>query len=184
MVLQNDDVPRVLQLLRHAKSSWRDGDIADRDRPLNRRGHQAGRLLAAHLARQPPPDLVLCSSALRTRETFEHIARAYPTRPPLAVEEGLYLANARAILKRIEAAPDEAITLMVIGHNPGLHELAAQLARHGARADRARLTGKFPTGALARFRFAGPWRDIAHVSIALTSYIVPSDLDGAADDTD
>ncbi len=184
MTLQNDDAPRVLQLLRHAKSSWRKGNLADRERPLNRRGHHAGRLLAAHLARQTPPNLVLCSSALRTRETFEHIATAYPIRPRLAVEEGLYLATPRALIERIELVPDEVTTLMVIGHNPGLHELAAALARHGSKIDRARLAAKFPTGALASYRLAGPWRDIAHAPIALTSYIVPSDLDSEADDPD
>jgi phosphohistidine phosphatase len=127
---------------------------------------------------------VLCSSARRTRETFEHIARAYTTPPPVLMEDGLYLAGARAILRRIETVPDNVETLLVIGHNPGLHELASMLARHAARRDRARLADKFPTGAVARFRVAGPWRDIAHAPLALTSYITPSDLGGAAENDD
>jgi phosphohistidine phosphatase len=184
MTRQKEEKPRVLQLLRHAKSSWRDGDLADRERPLNARGHQAGRLLAAHFARESPPDLVLCSSARRTRETFDHIVRAYAAAPPVLMEDGLYLAGAQAIMRRIEAVPDTVETLLVIGHNPGLHELASMLARHGARRDRARLTDKFPTGALASFRVAGRWRDLAHAPLALTSYVTPSDLRGAGEDDD
>jgi phosphohistidine phosphatase len=182
MIATGDEIlPRILYLLRHAKSSWKHGALDDRDRPLNARGHQAADLIAGHLARQETPDLVLASSSLRTRETFDHIARAYPAAPPVAIEDALYLASAGAIRKRIEAVPDEIGTLLIIGHNPGLHELAASLARHGKRHDRARLAAKFPTGALASFRFDGSWRDLAHAPIALASYIVPSDLDGSAD---
>jgi phosphohistidine phosphatase len=184
MTREKEEKPRILELLRHAKSSWRDGDLADSERPLNARGHQAGHLLAAYFARESPPDLVLCSSARRTRETFDHIARAYPAPPPVLMEDGLYLAGARAIMRRIEAVPDSIETLLVIGHNPGLHELASMLARHGGRRDRARLAGKFPTGALASFRLAGHWRDIAHAPLALTSYVTPRDLRGAGEDDD
>src|SRR5436853_722867 len=103
MIQPRVETPRVLHLLRHAKSSWRDAGLDDRDRPLNPRGHRAGCLLAAHLARQKPPELVLCSSALRTRETFAHIADAYGARPPVSFEEALYLATARTLLARIAA---------------------------------------------------------------------------------
>jgi phosphohistidine phosphatase len=171
-------------LLRHAKSSWRDGGLDDRDRPLNARGHRTARLLAAHLARLPVPDLVLCSSALRTRETLEHIARAWGTKPPVSIEDVLYLAAARALVARIEAVADDVATLLVIGHNPGLQELATGLARHGPRHDRARLAAKFPTGALATFRLADPWHAIGDAPIALAGYVVPSDLDAAESDAD
>jgi phosphohistidine phosphatase len=184
MTRQKEENARILQLLRHAKSSWRDGDLADRERPLNARGHRAGRLLAAHFAREARPDLVLCSSARRTRETFEHIADAYAAPPPVLTEDGLYLADAQAIMRRIEAVPDSVATLLVIGHNPGLHELAAMLARHGARRDRTRLADKFPTGALASFRLAGRWEDIAHASLALIGYVTPGDLGGAGEHDD
>jgi phosphohistidine phosphatase len=184
MAHPEEEIPRVLHLLRHAKSSWRDAGLEDRDRPLNARGHHAAELLATHLSRQPLPDLVLCSSARRTRETFEYIARAYGRSPPVSIEDKLYLATARALLERIEAVAEDVATLLVIGHNPGLHELAAALARHGPRHDRARLTAKFPTGALASFRLAGAWHAIGHASIALASYVVPSDLDAATPDSD
>jgi phosphohistidine phosphatase len=184
MIPPQDEVPRTLHLLRHAKSSWREGGLDDRDRPLNARGHRAGRLVAAYLTRQPAPGLVLCSSARRARETWDHVARAWAGPPPASVEDALYLATARAVMERIAAVPDDIATLLVIGHNPGLHELAAALARHGARHDRARLAAKFPTAALASFRLAGPWRAIAHAPIALTGYVVPGDLDASELDTD
>src|SRR5712692_9399440 len=103
MVRQQEEPARILRLLRHAKSSWQDADLDDRDRPLTARGHQAGRLLAGHLAGQAAPDLVLCSSALRTRETFDHIAGAYGATLQAAFEDALYLASARTLLRRIEA---------------------------------------------------------------------------------
>jgi len=184
MTRRKEEKSRLLVLLRHAKSSWRDSELGDRDRPLNARGHQTGRLLAAHFAHQAPPDLVLCSSALRTRETFAHIVRAYPAAPPVLMEDGLYLAESQAIMQRIEAVPDSVETLLVIGHNPGLQELASTLARHGKRRDRDRLADKFPTGALASFRIAGRWRDIAHAPLALKSYVTPRDLGGAHESDD
>jgi phosphohistidine phosphatase len=184
MAHPKDEAPRVLHLLRHAKSSWRDAGLEDRDRPLNARGHHAGQLVAALLAREPVPDLVLCSSALRTRETFEHLARAYGRTPVVSIEDRLYLATARDLLERIEAVENDVGTLLVIGHNPGLHELAAALARHGPRAERARLAAKFPTAALASFRVAGSWHALSHAPIALVSYVVPSDLDAAETDSD
>lgn len=184
MIQPKEETPRLLHLLRHAKSSWREAGLDDRDRPLNPRGHRAGQLLGALLARQPLPDLVLCSSALRTRETFEHLVHAYGRSPLVSIEDGLYLATARILLERIETVEDDVGTLLVIGHNPGLHELAVALARHGSRHDRARLAAKFPTGGLASFRLAGPWHAIGHAPIALVSYVVPSDLDATDPDAD
>jgi phosphohistidine phosphatase len=184
MIQHKEETPRLLHLLRHAKSSWREAGLEDRDRPLNARGHQAGALVAALLARERMPDLVLCSSARRTRETFEHLARAYGSTPLVSIEEQLYLATARGLLERIEAVEDDIATLLVIGHNPGLHELAVALARHGPRHDRARLAAKFPTAALASFRIAAPWHAISHAPIALVRYVVPSDLDEAETDSD
>ncbi|HEX3498351.1 MAG TPA: histidine phosphatase family protein [Stellaceae bacterium] len=184
MIQPKEEAHRILHLLRHAKSSWRDSGLEDRDRPLNARGHHAALLLGALLARQPLPDLVLCSSALRTRETFEHVVRAYGRSPLVSIEDGLYLATARSLLERIEAIEDDVARLLVIGHNPGLHELAVALARHGPRHDRARLAAKFPTAALATLRLAGSWHAISHAPIALASYVVPSDLDAAELDSD
>jgi phosphohistidine phosphatase len=165
-----------LVLLRHAKSSWGDPGLDDRERPLNARGRQAGKLLAAHFAKMQRPDLVLCSSALRTRQTLDLVAHAWAPPAPAAIEDGLYLASAPALLARLTAVQDEVGTVLVLAHNPGLHHLAEALAAHSSRALRGRLAEKFPTGATATFRFTGPWAGIAHTTIILTDLTIPADL--------
>jgi phosphohistidine phosphatase len=175
---------RRLSLLRHAKSSWDNAKLGDHERPLDKRGRAAGGLLAAHFATLPPPALVLCSSALRTRQTLAHILPSFAAPPRIVIEEGLYLASAVALCSRIAAVGDDVASLLVIGHNPGLHDLAGALAETSPPALRARIAGKFPTGALATYRIAGPWRAIAAVPIALTGYVTPADLADSFEDSD
>jgi phosphohistidine phosphatase len=175
---------RRLVLLRHAKSSWADSDIDDHQRPLNTRGRHAARLLAGHFAGQTPPDLILCSSAVRTRQTLEPIAAALAHPPLILIEDALYLAGAAALRKRIAHIPDDIGSVVVIGHNPGIHELAEVLAAHSPRTLRARLSGKFSTGAAAFYRFEGSWAGIAHAAIMLTDFVTPADLSPEAQDED
>ncbi len=165
-----------LVLLRHAKSGWGDPGLEDRERPLNARGRQAGKLLAAHLAKTHRPDLVLCSSALRTRQTLDLVAHAWTPPPPVTIEDRLYLASASALLKRIGTVEDEIGTVLVVAHNPGLHQLAEALAAHSSHALRNRLAEKFPTGAAATFRFTGSWAGMAHATIVLVDLTTPADL--------
>lgn len=147
-------LPRRLVLLRHAKSSW-DADAArDIDRPLAPRGEAAapevGRLLAE---RDLWPEWVLCSPAKRTRQTWKRVSRAVEIPPVVAYDPALYLASARTILARVKETPARITTVMVVGHNPGLQELAADLA---ARADgevAAAIAAKFPTAAVLALAF-------------------------------
>ena len=146
---------KKLWLLRHAKASVGGAGIADRDRPLNARGRDAAERVGRHLAtRGARFDLVLCSSALRTRETIERVEKGYGA--PLAVEfeDGLYLANERALVARIARLPEGADSVVVVGHNPGIEELALQLAVRGDPDDLEAMRHKFPTGALAELRLA------------------------------
>jgi phosphohistidine phosphatase len=134
----------TLYLLRHAKSSWADPALDDHDRPLAPRGHLACELLARHCeAARVAPELVLCSSALRTLETLEAIRGALGD-PPVEVDPGLYHSPAEHLRARI--ARTDAASLMLVGHNPGLQELAVELASPGVLRDR--VAGKLPTGAL------------------------------------
>jgi len=165
-----------LTLLRHAKSSWSQSGVEDHERPLNARGEHAARLLAAYFAEREPPDLVLCSSARRTQQTLEPIAAALRPRPRIVIEDVLYLASPIKILRRISEIEDEVKSALVLGHNPALHELASALAAHSPRRLRAKLSGKFPTGAAAAFRFSGPWSGIAHASLIMTELVTPADL--------
>lgn len=172
--LAGDDrrLPRLL-LLRHAKSSWDDPSLADRDRPLAPRGRKAASRIARHLGeRDERPDLVLCSPATRTRQTLERLSLD----PSVRVEfnERLYAASAAALLALLRALPASAGTVLVVGHNPGLEELALELAVPGPH--RERIAEKFPTGALATLAFDGAWAELARGACTLVDYVVPRDL--------
>ena len=121
-----------LLLLRHAKSSWDDPSLADHDRPLAPRGHRAAERMADHLRSSVPhPDLVLCSPALRTRETLDRMSNAFGD-AEVVVDDELYGAGDDELLERLRAVDDRFETVAVIGHNPGIHDLAIALAGSGA----------------------------------------------------
>jgi phosphohistidine phosphatase len=168
---------RRVYLLRHAKSSWKDRSLADRDRPLAGRGRRAAKAVARHLeAEGIRPDLVLCSPARRTRETLERVEGAFGDRVEARLEETLYGASEAELLARLKALPQQVGSVMLIGHNPGLEELALALASEGAGL--ARLREKYPTAALATIDLsANDWSAIERGSGALVAYVRPRDLD-------
>ena len=158
-----------LLLLRHAKSSWDDPTLADHDRPLAARGRKAAQLIGAYLRRERiPVSLVLCSSARRARETLELVD------PPgeKQIEPELYGASADQLLERVRQLPETSDSVMLIGHNPAIQELAACLA------DDELAEQKFPTGALAMLTFAGPWRALQAGSAGLAAFVKPRELGG------
>ncbi|RNF34474.1 SixA phosphatase family protein [Paracoccus methylarcula] len=118
---------RRLILTRHAKSAWDDPTLADHDRPLNARGRRSALALGDWLAsRDYEPEEVLCSSALRTRETWEAVASAIlETRPLIRMEPGLYHASPEKMLTILRSASHQ--TVMMLGHNPGIAAFAAML---------------------------------------------------------
>ncbi len=135
---------KTLILLRHAKSSWKDSDVADHDRPLNNRGKktapQMGRLLSKEGL---VPDLILSSTAVRARETAKAVAKASSYKGPTELLESLYLATAGKLLSEARShTPDSVGRLVLVGHNPGMEDLAEILS--GKREG-------FPTAALAVF---------------------------------
>jgi phosphohistidine phosphatase len=163
-----------LLLIRHAKSSWDEPTLADRERPLAKRGRKAAERVGAHLRRESlRPDLVLCSASTRTRETLELLALRDVDR---SIEEELYAATAEELLARLRRVPEEAATVAVIGHNPGIQELATELVGADAAAGGVRLREKFPTGAVAVFDVRGPWRDVASDRARLASFVIPREL--------
>ena len=143
---------KTLLLLRHAKSSWKNPQLDDHDRPLNSRGRtaaaQIGRLLQAEELR---PDLVLCSTALRTRETADLVFAGLAPSPEIIFREDLYHADPRQITRVISQVDVSAPCLMLLGHNPGLEEFLSQI------------TGEelpLPTAALARLELElSEWRE-------------------------
>lgn len=168
---------RTLYLLRHAKSSWEDPTLADHDRPLAPRGVRATPYVADHLRDAGiVPDVVLCSSARRTRQTLDLLGDAIPSDADVRVEEGLYHAPARALLERLRTLPDSTRQAMLIGHNPAMQQLAVLLAASGAHM--LRMRRKFPTAALATLvASVDGWTDLAAGCATLTGFVRPDDLD-------
>jgi phosphohistidine phosphatase len=169
---------RRLYLLRHAKSSWTDPNLDDHARPLAPRGEDAVRRLLRHFASRPDdlPELVLCSSARRTTMTLDGIAAALPASIERRVEDGLYAAPSGRLLERLRGVADDVSRVMVVGHNPGLEDLALMLVGPADDAASRRMATKFPTGALATLTFAGPWAELAPATASLDSFVVPRNL--------
>ena len=170
-----------LSLLRHAKSSWNEAYKDDFDRPLNQRGRQAapiiGDYINDHIGR---PDLILCSAAMRTRETQDLILPFFTIKPETKISKDLYLASPTTILSHVSAAAEQYSHIMVIAHNPGLHMLALDLAdtARSRSGDLQRLARKFPTAALAHYEFISQnWRSSLTKKGALRAFVTPKDLD-------
>jgi phosphohistidine phosphatase len=174
---------RQLLLLRHAKSSWDDPGLSDHARPLNARGRRNAVAMAQAIRDLGlAPDVVLVSSARRTLQTLEALR---PLEAGTLVEpmDRLYLADWRTLLGLIQDAPETARSLLLIGHNPGLHELALTLmggetaaARETSAASSRRLAEGYPTGALAEFAIASPWRNLQPGGARLVRFLAPRDL--------
>jgi len=168
---------RQLLLLRHAKSAWDNAGVSDHSRPLTARGRQAaGAMRQAMLGLALSPDVVLVSSARRTLQTLEAL-EPWEETPLIEPMDALYLATADEMLGVLRGIAETARSVLVIGHNPGLHELALML-NGGARdpADARRLAEGYPTGALAEFTLAGPWGTLAARGGRLHRFLCPRDL--------
>jgi phosphohistidine phosphatase len=174
-------IMRQLLLLRHAKSSWDDAAMPDRDRPLNARGHRSAAAMrqAMHdlgLA----PDVVLVSTARRTMETLEAL-EPWDDAPLVEPMDSLYLATPMQLLAALHGVAETVRSVLLIGHNPGLHDLSLTLAgstamRSGGENERALAKG-FPTGALAEFLIAGSWWDLRESGGRLVRFLTPRMLE-------
>ncbi len=165
-----------LHLLRHAKSSWEEG-VDDHDRPLSRRGRdEAGRVGRDQPAALGRVDLVLCSSAERTAETMRLALAGFRPPPRVVIEDGLYLASAARLLQRLARLDEAEETVLLIGHNPGLHELALALAAPEGKRYRALAGGKFPPAVRASFTVAGPWSALGSSRHKLEAYVTAKSL--------
>ncbi len=165
-----------LFLLRHGKSSWDDPSIDDHDRPLAPRGRRAAARIADYAMKTGiRPDLILCSSAMRARQTLERIAPGLGRDAETHIERSLYGASQDWLLERLHAIPDEVDSVMMIGHNPGVQDLALLLAKEGPL--RSRLADKFPTAGLATLAFGRVgWTDLDSESGELVDFVVPRRL--------
>lgn len=154
----------TLALFRHAKSSWDTPTQDDFDRPLNERGLKAAPVAGAALAKAAvKPSLVLCSSAARTRETLK-LAQPFiglPKDAEIIFDDKLYLASPVTLMEAVRDIPAAHSSVLLVGHNPGLHALAATLAGKGANAALESLNLRYPTAALAVLKIdRAKWRDV------------------------
>lgn len=168
-------------LLRHAKSDWPDG-VPDHERPLAARGRRDAPAMGRWLrAEGYVPDQVVCSTALRTRQTWELVQPELGTAPATVFERRVYAASAQQLADVVGDASDAAKTLLLIGHNPGIEVFALALAGaasvDGGRAfELDRMRGKFPTAAIAVFEWSGGWDQLFPGVARLARFVTPRDL--------
>ena len=173
---------RRLLLLRHAKAERSLPGTPDRDRALIERGRKNAATIGAYMTSHAlVPDRVLVSTATRCQETWKYAAAAFAAAPAAASVEKLYNATQHALLAVISGADADAHTLLVIGHNPGLHDLALMLIAAGDVDLRERLREKLPTCGLVIIDFAfDDWSRLHPRSGRLERFVSPKSLAAAA----
>jgi phosphohistidine phosphatase len=166
--------------MRHAKSSWDDPKLADHARPLNARGRRSVTIMRRVMQDLGlAPDIVLVSSARRTLQTLEAL-EPWDDTPLVEPMDALYLADAAQMLKVLRSVRETTRSVLLVGHNPGLHELALILV--GPRAmtqsnpDTRRLAAGYPTGALAELAVPGPWSGLGEEGGRLLRFLCPRDM--------
>lgn len=168
----------TLYIYRHAKSAWDDPALDDYDRPLSERGINAAGAMGAWMKRRRiTPDMVLCSTASRAQQTalLTFMAAGSPGR--IVYDRALYLAPLARLCESIARTEPSIQKLMLIGHNPGLEDLATHLTREDDSADRARMAEKYPTAALAEIAFVSDlWSEAARGGGKLLRFITPRTL--------
>ena len=170
------DAMRHLLVLRHAKSEWGPHGLPDHERPLAARGTRAAPQIAAWIDEQGyRPDLVLCSTAVRTRQTLELLGSAVEE-STVEIEHDLYLAGWPQLLDRLRQLGTRFERVLLVGHNPGLQQLVCALARQGSTRERAER--KFPTAALAVLALpCASWNELSPGNGELVDFVVPADLE-------
>jgi phosphohistidine phosphatase len=170
---------RRLMLLRHAKTESDAPSGRDRDRRLDERGLIDAADIGAFIAQHPPfPELVLVSSADRARRTWELAWDAMQARvpqPQIEFEPDLYNADPMQLLHSVKmAAGVDPKQLLLVGHNPGMHEFALALTGDGDTAARQELARNMPTSGLAIFDFdIEAWHDVSFGRGRLISFVTP-----------
>lgn len=173
---------RRLILLRHAKAERSEPGMSDNSRALIDRGRKDAAKIGGYMAGHGLiPDRVLISPAARAQETWKHAAGAFRPAPGALSAEGLYDATPHTILAVIKDTPANAHTLLIVGHNPGLHDLAVMLVASGDIDARERLREKLPTSGLVIIDFAfDDWGKLHPQSGRLERFVSPKSLEAAA----
>lgn len=166
-----------LILFRHAKSDWPER-VDDHDRPLADRGKKAAPVMGVYLEKSKlVPDLVLVSTARRAQETWTRASRAIKVQPPSKNVREVYEATAEKLLDVVRKTGPDVWTLMIVGHNPGLEDLAKRLMKDAGGEAGGRLREKFPTAAIAVLSFdIGDWKEIAAETGSLDRFVTPKSI--------
>ena len=169
---------KTLTLLRHAKSGWDDPGCRDFDRALNAKGKRAAALIGGYLRNAGASfDHVVASPAVRVVETLAGVEQGYGRTLGAAFDRRIYLASAVTLLDVVHEAPTDATRILLVGHNPGLEDLALWLVPNSDDPPRVALEAKYPTATLADIAFDGTWADLKPGTARLTQFIRPRDLD-------
>jgi phosphohistidine phosphatase len=168
-----------VMLLRHAKSDWGDPALGDHARTLNDRGRAAAARMGTYLVTHAlTPDLVLCSTATRARQTWDIASAAFAVLPPTRHLDGIYMAAPAELLALLRQVPPTVRTLLLVGHNPGLEDLADWLVAAGDMAARQGLEEKYPTAGLAVIDFAVPdWQHLHPAGGRLDRFVTPRGIE-------
>lgn len=164
---------KTLTLLRHAKSGWDDMSLRDFDRRLNEQGKRAAAAIGRHMKDAGLAyDHVVASPAVRVTETLDGLESGYGKALIPRWDKRVYLASAATLLDLVHELPDEHAGVLLVGHNPGLEDLALLLA-----ADPGAAKTKYPTATLAELTIGETWTDAAQGTATLTRFVRPRDLD-------
>ena len=173
-----------LYLLRHTKSDWPLQGNSDRDRVLAPRGVKAASTIGQFMSRSMYlPDITLCSSAARTRQTLDLVAQNWKHDHKIRYSDTLYSGGAQAYFNQIREIPNAYSSAMLLAHNPTIHELALVLSGDGPAQDIARLSEKYPTGGLSVIQFSsGTWSDIGQGGGTLIEFSTPKTISQTPED--
>jgi phosphohistidine phosphatase len=168
----------ILAILRHAKSDWGTPGLADFDRPLNERGRKAARRVGRELQRRKVRfDRVIASPALRVRETLDGLFEGHGEALDVRFDERIYDARPETLFHLVRTISENVHAPLIVGHNPGLHELVLKLAREDDDL-RRKVAAKYPTAALALIALpAARWDAVEPGTGEIRELILPRELD-------
>ncbi|MGH1350182.1 MAG: SixA phosphatase family protein [Methyloligellaceae bacterium] len=166
----------TLTLMRHANSGWGDEGQPDFDRTLDKRGRKDAPEMGAYMRQQNiSPDLILCSAALRTRETYELLNTQANFSSEVRFMDELYLINEAQLMKLLYTFTDEFNHICVIAHNPGIHEMVVNLVSMGSMERLASLGSDFPTSSIVVFEFdIKCWSELMQRSGKVIAFSTPA----------
>ena len=163
---------RTLVLVRHGKSSW-DLDVDDHERPLSARGRRDAEALGRWLSdRSLRPDVGYCSTATRTKQTWEYAMAGGATAGEVQYQREIYHAWVPELLSLIRSVSEDIHSLLVIGHAPGIPDLVEHICIRTTSPDWAQMDSKFPTSALAVVNVPGPWSELGKSRAELAGFVV------------